>query len=240
MSYLKRLLAEGHGRAEGDTCTICFLPIEFPVGRHSQMNGCCTKIVCNGCRLAARQRGIVDNCPFCRARTDNDTSALAMIQKRVEKEDSDAMLTLGDQYYHGQLGLAKDVPRAIELWTEAAELGSSGAHYQLGYMYHHGIGVEEDQPRGMRHLQRAALKGNAMSRHCLGFVEFEEGNYELAVQHYMITAKMGYDVSLNAIKNMFTKGLATKAQYVEALRGYQDAVEEMKSPQREEAKRLGM
>ena len=41
-------------------------------------------------------------------------------------------------------------------------------------------------------------------------------------------------------KVMFMKGHATKAQYAEALKGYQDAVEEMKSPQREEAKRLGI
>ena len=84
------------------------------------------------------------------------------------------------------------------------------------------------------------MKGHATSRFFLGFVELQEGNYELAVQHYMIPAKMGYENSLNGIKKMFMEGHATKAQYAEALRGYQEAVEEMKSPQREEAKRLGM
>ena len=79
---------------------------------------------------------------------------------------------------------------------------------------------------------------HAHSRHNLGANEYGEGNDELAVQHYMITAKMGYEVSLNAIKDMFTKGLATRAQYAEALMGYRDAVEEKKSPQRAEAKRL--
>ena len=34
------------------------------------------------------------------------------------------------------------------------------------------------------------------------------------------------------------EGLTTKAQYAEALRGYQDALEETKSPQREEARGL--
>ena len=52
----------------------------------------------------------------------------------------------------------------------------------------------------------------------------------------MISAKMGDQDSLNKIKDMFTKGLATKAQYAEALKGYQNASEETKSPQREEAK----
>ena len=84
------------------------------------------------------------------------------------------------------------------------------------------------------------MKGDVPSRHMLGVVEFNEGNYELAVQHLMISAKMGYEGSLNGIKDMFKDGHATKAQYAEALLGYRDAVEEMKSPQREEAKLLGV
>ena len=55
----------------------------------------------------------------------------------------------------------------------------------------------------------------------------------------MISAKMGNEKSLNRIKEMFKEGHATKAQYAEALLEYRDAVEEMKSPQREEAKILG-
>ena len=56
----------------------------------------------------------------------------------------------------------------------------------------------------------------------------------------MISAKLGHENSLNNIKDMFKEGHATKAQYATALRGYGDAVEEMKSHQREEAKRLGL
>ena len=43
-SYLKRLLAEGHGRTKGDTCMICFLPIELPVEHHSIRRGCATAV----------------------------------------------------------------------------------------------------------------------------------------------------------------------------------------------------
>ena len=238
----QRLMAEGHERAEGDFCTLCFLPMEIPAEQHSMMKPCCMKTVCNGCILAARQRGINDRCPFCRTSIPSDeASVLAMVQKRVDKGDAKAIKTLGDMYYTGGLGLAKDVLQAIELWTEAAELGSLEAHLMLGDTYYGGDGVEEDKPRGIRHWQQAAMKGHALSRHNLGYAEIHEGNYDLAVQHhYMISAKMGYEKSLNNIKKMFVKGHATKAQYAEALRGYQNAVEEMQSPQREEAKRLGM
>ncbi|EJK55792.1 hypothetical protein THAOC_24433, partial [Thalassiosira oceanica] len=147
---------------------------------------------------------------------------------------------LAGQYYKGYLGLTKDVPRAIELWTEATELGSVEAHYNLGVTYYNGDSVEEDKPRGVRHWQLAAMKGNVWSRRSLGNSELNKGNCELAVQHYMISAKMGHEKSLNVIKKRFIGGGATKAQYAEALRGYGDAVEEMKSHQREEAKRLGI
>ena len=98
-----------------------------------------------------------------------------------------------------RLGLAKNVPRAIELWTEAAELGSNDAHYQLGFVYYNGYGVEQDKPRAIHHWQQAAMKGHALSRHNLGVVESINGNYELAMQHLIF------------IKDMFKKGHATKA-----------------------------
>ena len=107
-------------------------------------------------------------------------------------------------------------------------------------MYYNGDGVEVDKPRGIPHWQQAAIEGHVLSRYNLGLVEYEHGNYDLAVRHWMISAKMGNEGALNNIKDMFKKGQATKAQYAEALLGYRDAVEEMKSPQREEAKRLGV
>ena len=163
-----------------------------------------------------------------------------MIQKRVAKKDAAAIHYLAQKYHCGKLGLTKDVTRAVELLKEAAELGSVDAHHELGRAYYTGEGVEEDKPRGIRHWQQAAMKGHAKSRHNLGNVEYQNGNCEPAVQHLMISAKMGCEDSLNSIKGMFMKGRATKAQYAEALRGYGDAAEEMKSHQREEAKtRLG-
>ena len=238
--YLQRLLDEGHERAEGDRCPICYLYIGLPLGEHAVMNVCCIKLVCNGCILAAQRRGIDDSCPFCRTpHPADDVSSLAMIQDRVDKRDAAAINHLGSKNYFGELGLAKDLPRAIELWTEAAELGSLSAQFSLGLGYYTGQGVEEDKPRGFRHWQEAAMKGHVESRHNLGVAEIREGDCELAVQHLMISAKMGYEDSLNDIKAMFMKGQASKAQYAEALRGYQDAVEEMKSHHREEAKRLG-
>ena len=236
--YSERLLSEGHERMERDRCPICFLYIGLPMDELAEMNICCMTLVCDGCFFAAKQQGL-RGCPFCRTpHPTDDASELAMIQKRVDKGDAAAIHHLAQKYSDGALGLAKDVPRAIELWTEATELGSVDAHCSLGFAYYFGEGIEEDKPRGIHYWQQAAMEGQAESRHNLGTDEHQNGNYELAVQHWMISAKMSYQSSLNSIKEMFVDGLATKAQYAEALRGYWEAVEETKSHQREEAKKL--
>ena len=66
----------------------------------------------------------------------------------------------------------------------------------------------------------------------------ENGYYDRAVRYLLISAKMGCD-SVDMVKTMFMEGIASKEQYSEALKGYQDAVEEMKSHDRDEVKRLG-
>ena len=233
------LMSSGHERPEGDVCKICYLYIGLPFGDHSKLKVCCMTLVCDGCIIASRQRGMGEKCLFCRTtQPADDASTLAMIQTRVDKGDAVAMTHLGHKHCYGTTGLTKDVSRAIDLWTEAAELGSLDAHYYLGDTYYHGDGAKEDKPRGIRHLQQAAMGGHVGSRNNLGAVEFYKKNYELALQHWMISAKMGDQTSLNGIKELFMRGHATKAQYAEALQQYRDALEEMKSPQREEAKRL--
>ena len=178
------------------------------------------------------------DCAFCRTHLpDNDGDRLAMIQARVEKKDPEAIYHLGGKYFQGGFGLQKDVRKAVELWTEAAELGSIDALYNLGVAYYYGKGVEQDMAKADEYYKKAAMQGHVDSRHNLGHSEVVKGNYARAVKHRMISAKMGCKVSLEMIKKMFMEGDATKEQYAEALRGYQDAVEEMKSHDRDEAKR---
>ena len=95
-----------------------------------------------------------------------------MIQKRIEAGDAAATEFLAITYYYGGCGLGKDVQRAMELWTEAAELGSIDAHAQLGSMYYFGDdSVEQDTLRAVEHCKYAAMRGDVQSRYILGVVE---------------------------------------------------------------------
>ncbi|EJK71718.1 hypothetical protein THAOC_06815 [Thalassiosira oceanica] len=235
----EELYSQGLERPEGDFCTICTLPVPSPMDGHS-FNVCCMKVICKGCAMAAKKRGMFD-CAFCRASyPDNDADSLAMVQARVAKKDPVAINYLGEIYLFGELGLQKDMYKAVKLWTEAALLGSIEALNNLGNAYYTGTGVQQDMAKAAEFYTKAALQGHARSRHNLGCFEAEKGNHDRAVRHLMISAKMGYKESVKNIEKLFMAGLATKAQYAEALKGYQDAVEEMKSHDRDEAKRLGL
>ena len=85
---------------------------------------------------------------------------------------------------------------------------------------------------------KAAMQGHVQSRNNIGCHEGDKGNHDRAVRHMLISAKMGDKGSVDSIRNMFMMGFATKEQYAEALKEYQDAVEGMKSHDRDEAKEL--
>jgi len=228
------LMKKGRIRLEEDDCPICQLPLPLDWSQ-SSFQVCCMTVVCDGCISAVRKRGM-DDCAFCRAPMPEEHSqVLAMIQKRVDVGDPMAMMHLGNNYAEGEYGLEKDATRAVELYERAAELGLKEAHCTLGYMYGTGKDIEKDTAKAIRHYEAAAIKGDAKGRCSLGIIEHNARNYDLALQHFVIAAKLGHQESLNEVKEMFMDGLATKADYADALRGHQSAVEEMRSPDREEA-----
>ncbi|EJK53252.1 hypothetical protein THAOC_27344 [Thalassiosira oceanica] len=234
----EQLYSQGHERPEGDFCPICTLPIPLPMEDHAIFMPCCTKMICHGCAVAAQKRGMFD-CAFCRTSPSvNDTDTLAKIQTRVLKKDPDATNFLGQKYFWGMNGLQKDMRRAVELWKEAAELGSIAALYSLGNAYYDGDGVQEDKAKVTQFWTKAAMQGHVLARANLGWLEKGKGNHDRAVRHWLISAKMGDKDSVENINKLFIAGVARKEQFAEALKGYQDAVEEMKSHDRDEAKAI--
>ncbi|EJK67613.1 hypothetical protein THAOC_11329 [Thalassiosira oceanica] len=187
----EQLYSQGHERPEGSFCPICTLPIPLPMHEHSVFNVCCMKRICHGCDFAAKRRGMFD-CSFCRTPLpETDADMLVMIQARVKKKDPEAIGNLAERYCGGMLGLQKNVRRAVDLWQEAAELGSTKALGQLGAAYYDGRGVQENKAKAVELWTKAAVQGQVESRHKLGCCEGERGNYDRAARHFMISAKNG-------------------------------------------------
>ena len=220
-----------------EDCPICMLPIPS-LESGSKYNSCCGKRICSGCIIACANRDKNEQkCPFCRTPAPiSDEEQIKRAGKRMELGDANVIYNLGCCYYDGMYGLPQDHSKALELWHNAGELGNATSYYSIGNAYYNGCGsVERDETKANHYWELAAMGGHVTSRHNLGSLEGQAGNYDRALKHHMIAAVGGYNDSLKTIKQMFTKGVVTKEDYTQALRGYQAYLGEIKSAQRDEA-----
>jgi hypothetical protein len=226
-----------------DDCPICFLPMPSADMGLTDFYHCCGKTVCNGCGYNSSISGS-RKCPFCNANVGmEDEIILEQMMKRVEANDADSMTELGKSYAYGRIGLQQDWNKAFGLWTRAAELGSSTAHYSLGGVYYEGMGKEKDMMKAIHHSELAAMAGHDLARFQLGWIEFKSGNTERAIKHWTISASAGHSQSMTDIKQSFERvdggfhapeGVENDV-YELTLKAYNDACAEMWSKAREDA-----
>ena len=134
-------------------------------------------------------------------------------------------------------GFPQDMDKALKMFHKAGELGYAGAYNNIGATYDFGEeGVKMNQKKAEYYYELAAMMGNAVARNNLGnFERIWKGNTDRALKHYMIAVKSGNSRSLEEIKRLYTKGQATKDDYMKALQLYQAYLGEIKSKQRDEA-----
>mmetsp|Transcript_4849 Transcript_4849/g.10249 ORF Transcript_4849/g.10249 Transcript_4849/m.10249 type:complete len:172 (-) Transcript_4849:22-537(-) len=156
-----------------------------------------------------------------------------MVQKRIAAGHPMALCFRGDQLRCGVNGAVIDVRGGIELCRQAAELGVKEAHFILGNLH-------RGEERSVSHYEEAAMCGHVLSRFNLGAWEYNDGQGHLALQHFLISAKLGHTASLDTIKRLLAEGIATEADYTGALQGYEAAIREMSSPSREDARVMGI
>ena len=228
------LFKQPEGSHWGD-CPICCLPL--PLDPHKAiLNSCCCKRICTGCDLANKRReeeGRLDHtCPFCRETLPNtDEECIEQLKKRTEANDPVAMYQMGTIRKKEE-----DYEAAFEYLTRAVALGDTEAHYPLYVMYRDGLGVEKDEKRELHHVEQAAIGWHHMARHDLGVKEWERnGRMDRAVRHWIIAAKLGFDRSLDNIKDGYKIGYVSKEDLATALRDHHAAIEATKSAQRKEA-----
>ena len=160
------------------------------------------------------------------------------MKERMEGGDAVAIHLLVCYYYRGGMGLPQDYEKAIELWFRAGELGRAESYLGIAGAYDNGEGVERNMKKANQYNELAAVRGDVTARHNLGCMEEEVGNMNRAVKHWMISAGAGYDGSLEAIRDCFMHGHATKDDFEKALRSHKESKDEMRSDQREAAAAL--
>jgi TPR repeat protein len=141
--------------------------------------------------------GNIEKCPFCNSNRagKTDEEDIEELMKRAEANDAASNFFLANHYYFGVKGLQQDHARAIELFTRAADLGDSKAHFHLGVLYREGGNLK----KAKFHFEAAAMAGHEGARNNLGCMEAESRNMERAVKHWTIAASAG---SSRAMRNL--------------------------------------
>eukprot|EP00804_Cyclotella_cryptica_P001955 CCRYP_007390-RA/>CCRYP_007390-RA protein AED:0.36 eAED:0.32 QI:0/-1/0/1/-1/0/1/0/106 len=85
------------------------------------------------------------------------------------------------------------------------------------------------------HFKTAALQGYVDVGRCNGAIEEHVyGHCGHHLRHILIAAKQASrNGTCSSVKSMYMHCFATKSQYINALKGYQGAVNEMKSSERD-------
>ena len=222
-----------------EDCPLCYLRMPLLASGGVYMT-CCGKVICSGCIHAPvydDQGNIVEKkCPFCRTSyPSSDEAIINRLKKRIEAGDARAMFNLGVYHYNGQCGLPQDYNKVFAFHHRAAELGYAKAYTSIGHAYCTGRGVVVDKKMAIHYFELAAMRGEASARHNLGFTEFQRGNVNRALKHYLIAVRDGHDGSLKNIQQLYSDGHVPKDEYAKALRLYQEYLVEVKSDQRDKA-----
>jgi TPR repeat protein len=196
-----------------------------------QYYSCCGKSICGGCIDSFVKSENTRNCPFCKAQISNitDDERVGEVMKRVAANDARAIYMMGNDYYHGKLGLLQDREKAMELWKQAATLGSSEAHFQLGSIYKQGGAMK----KAKFHYEAAAMAGDEVARNNLGCAEAQSGNMERAIKHWTIAASAGDHNAMHQLTILFQHGALSRDQIDSFLIAYNDSCAEMRSEARD-------
>ena len=244
----ERRVAELHDEAlfkeppPNDECPICFLPLPLDI-KQAAFKPCCGKVICTGCIYAMNEalgRGKIYLCAFCRKPSGSSEECVEQMKQLMESGNAVALWRLAGLYKTGEMGVQQDLTKANELFLRAGELGYSKAYFNLGNSYDYGRGVDVDSKKAKYYYELAAMSGDIGARLSLGFEEFDAGNITRAMKHFILAAKAGSKMSLDAVKIGFMKGFITKDEYANTLRAYQQRHDEMKSDDRDKASSLGV
>lgn len=244
-------------------CPICMLPLPLDDGQ-SIYESCCGKLVCRGCTVGA-QRAAIDKslfenmsaginekakkeliefqllaakdnvpCAFCRSnRSRNEKEEVERLQARVDKfNDPLAMNQLGDFLIDGLKGLKQNRKKAMELYGRSYELGSPEAADRLSYYNAGNFAVK------LKYLKEGAKRGHINSCVELGVNIANSGtDVEYAKRLLMTAAGAGDDEAMGFLWRFFRSGHLSKGDLEGTLRAKQSASDEVKSENREFAKK---
>jgi hypothetical protein len=222
-------------------CPICMIVLPINPECGGVYMPCCGKLICPGCMEAdaaatAKIAGKNLGCAFCRhPALKNNREVVKLTEKRMELGDASAFYLMAGFFERGERGLPLDTAKAAELVNQAADRGCTRANYSLGQMHLQSKPnfVARGSSKTRRHWELAAKRGHYSARYNLGAMEDSQGNYDLAVKHWRISASYGDTMAIMPLQMYKELGRISEAELEQCKRNADKAIEEMRSEDRD-------
>ncbi len=159
--------------------------------------------------------------------TTSSSSSTSSSTPKPKQVSAAELVTQAKNYHYGRNGVAKNLQKAAELYTQAANMGDAEAQDELGDCYALGYGVAKDYKQAVHWYTQAANQGYAAAQYMLG-----EGYYDgsivaqdkaRALEWHKKAANQGYPLSQYKLANLYYRGEGTFQSYKLALHWYKKA-----------------
>lgn len=129
----------------------------------------------------------------------NTREGIKWLKKAAKNGYPAAQAMLGNAYFFGEDGVAKNLNEAINWYMKAANQGNLEAFVGMGRCYFHGEGVRQDYREAVNWLRKPAENGRSEAQYYLGMCYFYgwgiNQNTQRAEDLLRKAAADGWDVS---------------------------------------------
>jgi len=129
---------------------------------------------------------------------------------RVAEFHGGANYDIGVMYELEKYGM-KDIPKAIEYFEKAGELGFSQAYTHLGYLYYSGETLPRDAEKALSYYSKA--KDDPAAFRSIGVIYKDMGDFEKAAQAFTQATKMDDPASIVELGSMYINGLGVEVDF---------------------------
>jgi uncharacterized protein len=152
---------------------------------------------------------------------------ISLLESAADNGAVTSMMNLGDIYFNGDSGVAKDYTEARRWYEKAAAAGDASAAIEVGWLHLKGYGVPKDQGEARRCWRKAADLGSAAAMAALG-ATYENGlggpkSYSEARRWYEKAAAGGNEFGMANLGNLYKVGRGVPVNFVKAREWYEKA-----------------
>ena len=163
---------------------------------------------------------------------NNERKAVHYFQKAIELGNTNAMFRISYYLHNGKGGLQVDIPREIELLTEASKRGNHQATYRLGLLFEDNeSGMAQNLELSVKYFQLAADNGILAAINKMGelylFGEVIPANLAKAISCFTAASEQGYGKASYWLGRLHTDGIGQLEKDTQkAMNYYRKAIEQ--------------